>query len=294
MTGPRSYGFLAEERLPYIVATHEANEGSPRRHVDHVDHVGVAIPAPTKLASFSKLPVLQSAPIVLPRLETEASPSPSASPSTPVFGSSSPTPTPTPTPTPASGVSPLPNSPQPKGYPCDSASCDTFHASRTYAISHMRSCQWYIASLNIDNIWQSLNEALRNKDWLTSLSLLQHSTGLSRLHLSAALLAASASASPRYVAELLLARGAEVEARDEQGRTPLMRAADGGTVGLVEVLLKAGASIEKKDVDGMTALHFAAANGSDDALQIGLLLLNAGADMEAGGQGEGRGVGGRV
>jgi uncharacterized protein len=55
------------------------------------------------------------------------------------------------------------------------------------------------------------------------------------------------------VARLLLARGADPNARDATGRTALAAAAEYGDPELVRVLLQAGADPEHKDAEGRTA-----------------------------------------
>ncbi|KAM9250297.1 uncharacterized protein FYN16_014715, partial [Cariama cristata] len=56
-------------------------------------------------------------------------------------------------------------------------------------------------------------------------------------------------------------RGADVNARDEHERTPLMTAASGGELNLVEVLLRYGADVSHKDTNGWTAEDYAVING---------------------------------
>ena len=59
----------------------------------------------------------------------------------------------------------------------------------------------------------------------------------------------------------LLAAGAEVEATNEFGETPLMWAAENGHTGCVAVLLAAGVDVEATDKEGGTALVAAAEHG---------------------------------
>ena len=66
----------------------------------------------------------------------------------------------------------------------------------------------------------------------------------------------------RDMVALLLARGADVNARDRQGMTPLMYAAgaiDAGVnpVPVIEALLAAKADIDARAANGETALHLA-------------------------------------
>ena len=70
----------------------------------------------------------------------------------------------------------------------------------------------------------------------------------------------------------------DIEARDSDGGTALMSAANEGKVAAVQSLLDAGADVEARDKEGRTALMWAAYKGKVDAMQ---LLLDAGADIEA-------------
>jgi hypothetical protein len=69
---------------------------------------------------------------------------------------------------------------------------------------------------------------------------------------------------------LLVAAGAEVDARDQAGVTPLMFAAGRDDEGVVVALLAAGADVDAQDVDGSTGLHRAALWGN--AACVGALL----------------------
>jgi WD40 repeat protein len=74
----------------------------------------------------------------------------------------------------------------------------------------------------------------------------------------------------------LLARGADPNAASAAGYTPLHRAAFTSSVDAVEVLLNAGASVVAVDDGGLTALHFAADRGNTVIVRR---LLEAGADL---------------
>jgi ankyrin repeat protein len=76
----------------------------------------------------------------------------------------------------------------------------------------------------------------------------------------------------------LLHRGADVDARDEDGRTPLISAVLGGSVGLMGLLLESGADIKARDNEGWTALHFAA---QEHEVEIAHILVARGADVNA-------------
>ena len=85
------------------------------------------------------------------------------------------------------------------------------------------------------------------------------------------------------VARLLLDRGANVDARDDVGDTPLHWAAHDGHLDVVELLLEHGADVNARAKDGATPLHAAAVNGRVDVVE---LLLEWGADasvMDKGG-----------
>jgi ankyrin repeat protein len=56
----------------------------------------------------------------------------------------------------------------------------------------------------------------------------------------------------------LLRRGADPDARNDEGRPPLVSAILGGSLPLLELLLDSGASVDARDPMGWTPLHFAA------------------------------------
>lgn len=81
------------------------------------------------------------------------------------------------------------------------------------------------------------------------------------------------------IAAALLRAGANVDARDIQGRTPLALAAHRPSVAvLVKLLLDRGADPRAKDHSGRTPLHEAAGSS---AVAVACLLLRAGADPSA-------------
>ena len=77
---------------------------------------------------------------------------------------------------------------------------------------------------------------------------------------------------------VLLRRGADPDARDEEQRTPLLTATEDGHRELVRLLLEAGADPNLRDADGWTPLDVAVYR---KALDLIWLLLDFGADVNA-------------
>jgi hypothetical protein len=75
--------------------------------------------------------------------------------------------------------------------------------------------------------------------------------------------------------EELLKKGADVNARNWAGVTPLHIAAANGYLEVVKLLLEHGADANAREEDGLSPLHIAAANGY---LEVVKLLLEHGAD----------------
>ena len=86
------------------------------------------------------------------------------------------------------------------------------------------------------------------------------------------------------VARLLLDHGAQVEARDPEGSTPLLRAAAHGETGVVKLLLDRGADVAERDGTGQTALNAAACDcpiiDQPETLAVMKLLLERRIDIE--------------
>ena len=70
------------------------------------------------------------------------------------------------------------------------------------------------------------------------------------------------------VVEVLLGKGASIEARQKNNWTPLHLAAQNGHVGVVEVLLGNGASIEALNRFNRTPLQVAAGNHHTDIVSL--------------------------
>jgi len=82
----------------------------------------------------------------------------------------------------------------------------------------------------------------------------------------------------RDTVPILLAGGADVNVRDEEGRTALMRAARNADALLVSLLLEHRADASRSDADGWGALHFAATRANVPNVKA---LRAAGADPDA-------------
>jgi len=80
------------------------------------------------------------------------------------------------------------------------------------------------------------------------------------------------------IISILIARGAQVDAVDDQGITPLMLAAKDGQLDAVKALLAQGAKIEAQNKMGENALHIAGAHGKKDVVTE---LLERGANIRA-------------
>jgi cytohesin len=80
------------------------------------------------------------------------------------------------------------------------------------------------------------------------------------------------------VAKLLIDNGADVNAKNKYRRTPLHTAAFNGNDRMVELLIERGAQVDVKDIRGTTALYWAASSTKNSKESIQLLLA-AGADI---------------
>jgi ankyrin repeat protein len=90
---------------------------------------------------------------------------------------------------------------------------------------------------------------------------------------------ANGNLNPERIA-MLVKEGADLEAQDNDGWTPMRRAAAyNQNPEVITMLLKAGAALEARDNNGMTALMYAAWENPNP--EVIATLLNAGADVKA-------------
>ena len=88
--------------------------------------------------------------------------------------------------------------------------------------------------------------------------------------------------SDAVIAQLLLERGADVNAPDDNNQIPLHLACYFGRVKVVHVLLNACANVDVKNDQGQTALHVvsgAAYDSEEDGISVARLLVKHGADV---------------
>ncbi|KAF2717763.1 putative proteasome regulatory particle subunit [Polychaeton citri CBS 116435] len=78
-------------------------------------------------------------------------------------------------------------------------------------------------------------------------------------------------------ARKLIGHKASARVKDRRSQLPLHRAAAVGNVPIIKLLLESRSPINATDIDGSTALHHAIAEGHGDAA---LLLLKAGAETD--------------
>ena len=76
----------------------------------------------------------------------------------------------------------------------------------------------------------------------------------------------------------LLRRGADPDARNDEGHPPLVSAVLGGSLALLDVLLRGGADVDARDPYGCTPLHFAA---QEVLPEMAERLIAKGADVNA-------------
>ena len=83
-----------------------------------------------------------------------------------------------------------------------------------------------------------------------------------------ALFRATIEGNTEMVKSLVSSPGADVNATNERGSTPLLEAARFGHDDICRVLIAAGANLKAKDNDGKTALMLAVQNNHDDVVRV--------------------------
>ncbi|RMZ42525.1 hypothetical protein AFCA_009949 [Aspergillus flavus] len=89
--------------------------------------------------------------------------------------------------------------------------------------------------------------------------------------------AACAEAKEATTVQLLLDNGAEVDAADSHGATPLFYAAENGSPAIIELLIQYGAQVNATKEDGLTPIH--AALGGVQPLAVEALLKHGGCNL---------------
>jgi ankyrin repeat protein len=77
-------------------------------------------------------------------------------------------------------------------------------------------------------------------------------------------------------AELLLLNGAEIDAVDRYGNTPLRRSVDKRNFDMTELLINKGADVTTRDFYGISLLHVIA---QTDDVTLAAMLIKAGVDV---------------
>jgi ankyrin repeat protein len=146
--------------------------------------------------------------------------------------------------------------------------------------------KWNAATLSVaernTKLWnacaRSILSSSNNANMMSVQEAIAAGADVNYLHGGISCLCIAAKQVDHEMAGLLLAAGADKDAKVQEGFTALIIAAQNGNDKIVELLLTAGVDKEAKKQDGLTALIIAAYNGRVKCVEV---LLTAGADKEA-------------
>jgi ankyrin repeat protein len=96
----------------------------------------------------------------------------------------------------------------------------------------------------------------------------------------------AASRGHKEIAQLLIAKGANVKAKTDDGKTPLHSAAAKEHENIAELLIAKGADVNAKDNKGRTPLHWATGTGWQGGYEIAKLLISKGANVNVNSKGD--------
>jgi ankyrin repeat protein len=123
-------------------------------------------------------------------------------------------------------------------------------------------------------------EGFLKQDYQRVLSSLREDPGQAALsfgNLHTTLLHAACYDGRADIAELLIRLGADVNAREVNGRTPLHHAANNGHLDVIDVLVCHGARLDVQDIQGMTPLMWGQISRSGRKQEIVAKLRSYGA-----------------
>lgn len=128
-----------------------------------------------------------------------------------------------------------------------------------------------------DNILDCINSSTNNaaSDWVPSGPTAEDIKAATQVKNLAgkgsceeAMINAAKNGDQKKIAILIAEGGVDLEAKDDQDRTALMRAAEKGYVEIVRILLDAGARVDTKDTFGWTALFIATDKNQVEVVQL--------------------------
>ncbi len=88
------------------------------------------------------------------------------------------------------------------------------------------------------------------------------------------------------IVQLLIAKGANVNTKTDEGSTPLHSAAANEHENIAELLIAKGADVNAKKKNGLTPLHLATGSGWQGGYEIAKLLISKGADVNVNSKGD--------